>query len=294
MVVGICAAHVPGSEGSAEGRIEYPFGVASYAGTGWSSDTTSTGWTRQAPIASRVAFAPHVRLALGWPTLGAQIDPGDPVLWGGQRAQVFTTETALRERAELPLMTERGDSAWYGFVFRTSARYVPQKTMPYPNWNGVFSWHDGGYACGPAHCWAPQANISVSIATAVPRDGHWRFLVQPRISIEVYGGDVHDKEWWHHGHRWYTVRFVPGRRYEIAMGVKWGDSGDGSIEVWINGRRVVAQSGLSTLWQGLGVFPLFENYRPPGSDAAIRAANTVYYAGLVRGATRSQVSMPRG
>ena len=99
MVVGICAAHVPGSEGSADGRIEYPFGVASYAGTGWSSDTTSTGWTRQAPIASRVAFAPHVRLARGWPTLGAQIDPGDPVLWGGQRkfgGPAFAISTAMR------------------------------------------------------------------------------------------------------------------------------------------------------------------------------------------------------
>jgi hypothetical protein len=282
-----------GVDPSSSSRVEYPFGVSSYGDGGWAWDTTSTGWTRQAPEPTRVAFAPDVAVARGWPTVRAQIDPGDPALWGGQRAQVYTTDEALRQHGLPSLLTQRGDYAWYAFAFRTSTSYRPQRALPYPNWNTIFSWHDTGFDFGGAHCWAPQANVEMEIATGAPRGGGWRFFTRPRLGVEVYGGDPRDADWWHHGHRWYGPRFVPGRRYVVQMGVRWGDSGDGSMEVWINGKRLAARAHISTLWSGSNVYPIFGNYRQPASAGSISAPSAVYYGGFVRGGGRVQVGLPR-
>jgi hypothetical protein len=74
------------------------------------------------------------------------------------------------------------------------------------------------------------------------------------------------------------------------MGVKWGDAGNGSIEVWVDGIQVVPPTPVSDLWSGMNVYPLFENYRP--ASGSVTWTNDVYYGGLVSGATRAGVALP--
>jgi hypothetical protein len=245
---------------------------------------------RQAPstiISQRVVFD-GVSLVTGCNTVKAEVLPDDPVLWGGQRAQMYGSDSMLQKYGAQPsLGTSRGEYHWYSFAFSTNSAYRPQASLPYPNWNGVFSWHDSGGA--------PQANIGVSIATAQPNGiGGWAFFSQPRLAVEVYGGDPADPNWWSHGHRWYTVAFQPAHRYVVQMGVKWGDANNGSIEVWIDGQQVVAPTTLNTLWQGMGVYPVFENYRQANQNDGgyVKWTNDVYYGGLIKGASRSDVAMP--
>ncbi len=222
--------------------------------------------------------------------------PDDPVLWGGQRAQIFASDAVLQQHNEPPLTPARGEHAWYAFAFRTNNGYRPQRALPFPNWNTIFTWHDSGYACGAGHCSAPQANVAVGIATAYGHNGRWSYFARPRISIEVYGGDPHDAKWWAHGHRWYTTPFVAGRTYVVQMGITWGEANTGSIEVWINGRRAVRRTAVTNLWAGMNVYPVFENYRQPSvaTHPSVTWTNTVYYAGFVRGARRADVRLRVG
>jgi hypothetical protein len=259
---------------------------------GWMWDETSSGWIRQAPdtvLSQRVVFDDSVPVVGGCHTIRAEVQPSDPVLWGGQRAQVFTADNLLgASGSQPPLGTQRGNYQWWSFAFATNAAYRPQSRLPYPNWNSIFTWHDTG--CGSG-CSAPQANVEVNVATAQPDgSGGWSFYATPKLEVAAYGGDPADPNWWSKGRRWYTVDFVPGKRYVVQMGIRWGDHGDGSIEAWIDGKQVVPPTPVSTLWWGMGVYPVFENYR--FQNTTLTWTNDVYYGGLVKGASRADVSLP--
>jgi hypothetical protein len=275
-------------------RHVYCYGDTSYGTGGWAWDGTSLGWMRQAPstiISQRVVYD-GVPLVNGCSTIKAEVLPSDPVLWGGQRAQFYAGDSMLASHGSQPsLGASRGEYHWYSFAFSTNSAYKPQAALPNPNWNTVFAWHDTQAADGSSH---PQANIGVNIATAQPNgSGGWSFFSQPRIAIEVYGGDPSDPNWWSHGHRWYTVPFVAGQKYVVAMGVRWGDSGNGSIEVWINGQQVVPQTAVSDLWWGAGVYPIFENYRQANQNDGgyVTWTNDVYHGGFIKGASLADVAM---
>jgi hypothetical protein len=240
----------------------------------------------------RVSFDDTVTTmqAVGCHTIKAELQPNDPPL-GGQRAQFYSTDSVLglpQYGAQPSLDTNRGSYRWYAFAFTTNPGYRPQSSQRWPDWNVIYSWHD---SCDPT-C-APQANIGVDVSTATLNpDGSYTYLPSPKLSIDVLGGSTDPSLL--EQHHWYTVDFVPGQRYVVQMGVKWGDNHDGSIEVWINGQQVVPATTVSDVWQGMGVYPVFENYRQANdpNHPAVTWTNTVYYAGLVRGARRSDVRMP--
>jgi hypothetical protein len=272
-------------------RVVYCFGDPAYGSAGWQWDGTSLGWIRQAPDtvrAQRVVYDDSVPLLAGCHTIRAEVQALDPVLWGGVRAQLYATTSLLHTYGSQPaLQTGRGIYGWWGFAFATNPGYKPQSSLPNPDWNTVFSWHDTG--CGSG-CSGPQGNVELDVATAEP-DGHggWRFFSTPKLELSVYGGDPSDPNWWSKGRRWFVGDFVPGKRYEVQMGVKWGDAGDGTIELWLDGRQVVPATAVSNLWSGMNVYPLFENYRP--ADTSVTWTNDVYYGGLVSGPTRADVGL---
>ena len=58
--------------------------------------------------------------------------------------------------------------------------------------------------------------------------------------------------------------------------------------------RYVNVTNVSTLWIGRGVYPVVQNYRPHNARIGnqVTWTNSVYYGGLVKGASRGDVAIP--
>jgi hypothetical protein len=294
-------------------RHVYCLGNDEYGPDGWKWDGTSTGWIRQYPyqLPTRVSFEPSLSLmqSLGCETVKAEVRPRDLDPNGGtthQRAQLYVTDDQLAKNGrQPPLGDTRGQTSWYGFAFATNPGYTPQTGLPsgaWANWNLIFSWHDTPLA----GVWA-QANIQLVVATTGPASGsaavscgaRYSRLAQPRLSVEINGGNQDDPGWYvddadNTCRRYFGPAFVPGRTYHVTMEVTWGDHRKGAVRLWIGDDRVVDEDRIDDMWYGAAgqasVYPVFENYRPYSPGLAV--PNVVYYGGLVKGATAGDVETP--
>jgi polysaccharide lyase-like protein len=285
-----------GGPTSSANRRVYCLGSPTFGTGGFAYHNTSGGWVRQFPqgLPERVSFDSSVPVmtGLGCSTIKAELQANDPDPNGGttvQRAQLYTTDSLLASHGnQPPLGTVRGNYRWYSFAFATNSGYRPQNSSALPNYNFIFSWHQSVADGTP--------NIIFDVASVEgPCGGPAKALAQPRIGIELNGGDL--KKFPYNGatcRRFFGPTFVAGARYTVEMGVKWADDGTGSFEIWINGQQVANVANVSTLWQGQTVYPIFQNYRPGKSMIGdlITWTNTVYYAGLVAGASRANVALP--
>jgi hypothetical protein len=291
----------------------YCLGGANYGSNGWLYDGTAGGWVRQYPysLPQRVSFdnSVDVMQSLGCDTVKAELQPTDPDTSGGtgaQRAQLYVTDDQLAKYGGQPALGDRrGDTTWYGFAFATNPGYKPQTGLSngsWANWNLIFSWHNtpiGG-------AWGPQANIQIVVATTAPANGSSAVScgaayspVQSRLSVEVNGGNQDDAQWYNEDadntcRRYFGPAFVPGHVYRIEMAVTWGDHKSGAVHLWIDGTDVVNVSGIDNMWYSsagqAGLYPVFENYRP--YSPSIGSTNDVYYGGLVKGSSLTDVRVP--
>ncbi len=298
------------SQASPSRRV-YCFGDAAHSTNGWYSNGTSHGWFRQGyagTLAERVVYDDSVDVmhSLGCHTVRADIRPNDPDANGGrsnQRAQLYATDATLAHHGGQPsLEAKAGKTSWYGFAFATNPGYVPHYDRVQGNWNAIFSWHDA-----PINgVWAPLANILLEVATIGPKKGReyrcavgLRKLVKARLGIQLNGGDLNDRNWPRETSRATCRRylgpvFTPGRRYRVQMRVKWGAYMDGALEVWIDGTKYVDVKRVSNVWYrgskvDSGIYPVFENYSFYDPSLPTRS---VYYGGLIKGASRSDVDVP--
>jgi hypothetical protein len=296
------------------GRHVFCLGDSDFGGNGWRYDGTANGWIRQYPsgLPQRVSFdnSVNVMRSVGCDTIKAELQPNDPDTNGGttvQRAQLYVDDAQLAKYGRQPALGDtRGETTWYGFAFATNAGYTPQTGKADgtgANWNLIFSWHNT-----PVRgVWGPQANIQLVVATTAPSNGatavscggQYTTLSQPRLSIELTGGNQDDSRWFVDDsdstcRRYFGPVFQPGHVYRVAMAVKWGDHKSGALKVWIDGTEVTNVSGIDNLWYGAagqaGLYPVFENYRP--YSFAIRSINDVYYGGLIKGTSLDDVQVP--
>jgi hypothetical protein len=197
-------------------------------------------------------------------TIRLEVHGGD-TLWGGERADVFYGGGASPSPPGAPGVRE-GAYQWWAWSTRTAPDYRPQRTSPY--WNILMDFHGTGDA--------PQANVFVGVDA-----------LTSRLFVATSGGDPADPRWQSHAFRRDVVAFVPGKRYDFALGIRWSsDARIGSIEAWVNGARVVAPHHVATLWRGQEAYPKLANYRAPN---AATWPNVVYHAGFRRAATRRAV-----
>lgn len=273
----------------------YCFGDSSYGVGGWLYDGTSAGWIRQYPSgnAGRVSFdgSVDVMRSVGCGTVKAEIQPTDLSSNGGtdvQRAQLYTSDQLLAQYGNHPsLDTQAGMTTWYGFAFSTNAGYQPFSGSSFPNWNTIFTWHPGGSAGGGTGLgvWTRDYNSSNCISGLKPfADG------APHLGFSLDGGDP--SVWPNSGStclRFAGPTFVPGHVYRVAMKVTWSSSNSGALQLWIDGTQYVDVNNVSTLFSGQGIYPLFENYRPYTTSLP---TNDVFYGGLLKGASLSDVSVP--
>jgi hypothetical protein len=233
--------------------------TARYDAAGFWSDA-SNGWVRQQAGPNRIAVDPGVRLLPRVHTIRLEVHPGDN-LWGGERADVF-----YGGQTPAQLGIAEGRTQWWGWSTRTAPTYRAQTR--YAKWNVLMDFHNTATA--------PQANIAFAVDAATNR-----------LAFDVYAGDPHDPHWSSHGVHRLLDRFVPGKRYDFALGVHWStDQRLGWVEVWVNGHRAVARTATATLWAGQLAYPKFANYRAPGASSW---TNTVWDAGLRQASTRRTV-----
>jgi len=292
-------------------RRVYCFGDPGHGTNGWQSDGTSLGWIRQGyagALAERVVYDDSVEVmqSLGCHTVRAEIQANDPDANGGtsnQRAQLYANDSTLAQSGGQPsLDAKMGKTSWYGFAFATNSGYVPHYHPVFGNWNAIFSWHNA-----PINgVWGPLANIMLEVATIGPRKGReykcgvpLRKLSQPRLNIQINGGDQDDTTWPSEGRRLTCRRylgpaFTAGHRYRVQMRVRWGAHMGGALQVWIDGTKYVDVRRVSNMWYrgstvDNGIYAVFQNYSYYNASLPTRS---VYYGGLIRGASLSDVGIP--
>jgi hypothetical protein len=233
----------------------------------------------------------QVMQGVGCATVKAELQPTDLSSNGGtdvQRAQLYSTDTlAAKYGAQPGFEADPGKTMWYGFAFSTSAGYQPYTFSPYPNWNTVFTWHPGGSApsgLGLA-IWTQAYNTTNCNSGNKPfADG------QPHLGLTLDGGDP--TGWPNTGGnclRYAGPTFVPGHLYRVAMKIGWSSSGTGELQLWIDGVQYVGATGISTMFSGQGVYPMFQNYRPYSTSLP---TNDIFYGGLIKGSSLADVTIP--
>lgn len=289
-----------GSAASSSGqRHVYCFGDPAFGTGGWEGDGTSAGWERQGQpttLADRVVYDDSVRVmqSVGCHTIRAQIDPADRGDGDGTRVQ----RAQIKHDPSSSFGITPGKTRWYGFAFTTDAQYRPFDGSY--NFNNVFSLHSSANG-------GPQAPINLLIARYGPAphtSTMWlaqRRLIQlrqPRLAVCTYGGDAADADWPNEDGR-FTARcyagpvFVPARLYRVQMRITWGAQKNGAFQIWTNGRRWVDAHRVSNMWYrgtdiDTQIYPIFQNYR--GYSTTVPAAS-VYYGGLITGASRRDVTV---
>jgi hypothetical protein len=269
-------------------------GEPAYGSGGFKWDGTSTGWLRQygsEPYAkpSMVTFDDRVDVmnSLGCHTIKAEIHPHDPTTNNGtvQRAQI------IFDHGPSAIGAIRGQTWYYGWAFATNPAYTAQHSTTWPQFNVIMSWH--GTRGSPYF-----SGTGTIISTLNERNDGSTFPYADKkyhLMFDSVGTDCTGKhsQWHIHDPR----PFQPGHRYVIQEEIRWGDSHDGGMAVWVDGRQILHwTTGLSNMACGYGVYPVFENYRP--ADALIgnllSGTNDAYYGGLIKGTTLSDVAIPRG
>jgi hypothetical protein len=307
-------------------RYVYCFGDPIWGGSstdpGWWYDGTSTGWVRQASVSlsQRVVYDDSVTTmqsvtgSYGQPgtsgpchTVKAEIQPNDynpnQLPSNAQRATVYLSDDNATNSffgSQPAISPQAGQAFWYGFNFTTNPGFVPHYDPVFGNWNGVFAWHDGNAG-------APLAPIGLGIATLGPASGASEYtcgssmvkLAQPRLEVDLTGGDLGNPDWASDGsngtntcRRYQGPVFQPGHLYHVQMSVKWDANQQGTLQVFIDGTKYVDVGGVSTMWRSgstsdPATYPIFQNYRI--YDAGL-PVNDVYYGGLIKGSTQFDVT----
>jgi hypothetical protein len=288
---------------------------------GWWYNDTSAGWGRQFPpgLPQRVSFDDSVSVmqsvtdAAGQPchTVKAEIQPHDVDARGGtsnQRAQLASDSSRMTGAfyGSQPALTPvPGQNWWYGFAFATNPGYTPHYDPTFGNWNSIFSWHN--WYIGNSY--GPLAPINLEVATIGPSTGENSYmcgstmtkLFQPRLEVQLNGGNEDDPNWPKEDgqltcRRYLGPVFQPGHLYRVQMYLNWDATMHGALQVWIDGTRYVDVSGISNMWYSgstidQNMYPIFENYR--AYDTTL-PTNDVYYGGLIRGSTQTDVAIRPG
>jgi hypothetical protein len=296
IAVSLTACYVPPS--ASRYRHVFCLGDPYYGTGGFQWDGTRTRWARQygtepSPKASMVAFdnSVDVMKIVGCNTVRATIQPHDPTTNNGtvQRAQLISgdREQALAHAPSFGAV--RGQTWYYGWAFSTNADYQVQNSATWPQFNVIMSWHgtDGAPYFAGTGTLISTLNQWHNGTTFPYADG------RPRLMFDSLGTDCSGtrRQWHFHD----PAPFRPGHRYVIQQKIKWGDSRDGGMAIWVDGRQVVPwTTGLSNMACGYGLYPVFENYRPANGRIGniIRRTNSVYYGGLVKGISLADVTIP--
>jgi hypothetical protein len=277
----------------------YCLGDSSYGLGGFLYGGTSTEWLPQygqspTPKPSMVAFDNSVDVmnALGCQTIRAEIQPNDPTTDNGtsQRAQLFSDDTKQAKHGLPSFGATRGQTWYYGFAFSTNQSYRAQDAWNWPDWNNIFIWHGtaGASFCGIAVAVSTKENLN-GMGYAPFADG------QPHLSLDVWGNSSANPSKIQEWHLYDPNPFQAGHRYRISMKVLWGDSNTGGVQWWVDGAQASSwTTGVSDMSVGYGLYPIFENYRPANAQMnnMVTWTNTVFYAGLVKGSSLADVSIP--
>ena len=86
--------------------------------------------------------------------------------------------------------------------------------------------------------------------------------------------------------RWTVATLQLGQWYDFVLHVRWSSNPHrGYVSLWLNGRQVIGQTTLATLYVGERAYLKQGFYRAPSS-----LTTTIYHAGMRRGSSRASVS----
>jgi len=186
------------------------------------------------------------------------VRPGDnPIHSTGERAEAVAS---VEQTGSEPNAT-----AWYGW----STYFPPDFSAPADSWNIFTQWH-GTLSDGCPPNLAFEANA---------RSGKWI------ISLTARGGRLSgcmppSKR------RWTVATLQLGQWYDFVLHVRWSSNPHrGYVSLWLNGRQVIGQTTLATLYVGERAYLKQGFYRAPSS-----LTTTIYHAGMRRGSSRASVS----
>jgi hypothetical protein len=293
------------------------YAAMTFNGNGWWADGTSTYWLRQygtgpVPKPSMVSFddSPgNVMESVGCHSVAATIAPNDPTTGGGtvQRAQIISDDgdqSSVNVNGPSFGMTA-GSAYYYGFAFETNPDYVAENSSPF--FNTLMTFHPGGasqYSGGTLEdsAYGPFNDHGTANPSDDTYGNPWTDCTNPVAGVcghlvfqiagqrNCSGTPTNEQRWFNDPHP-----FVPGERYVIQAHITWASNDHGAATVWINGTQVGDLTGISTLACGDTPYPVLENYRPyptyvNGSETT--HTNTVWYGGLIRGNTLTDVAIP--
>lgn len=180
------------------------------------------------------------------------VHPGDvPIGASGERAEVYY-ETGEREGVE---------SFWrWSAYFPSSGRSSPETS-----WNVFTQWHQsvsGGVQ-----------PLSFEITNRGSRE--W-------FHVRSWGGDAEAPT----RRDWRLASVERDRWYDFALRVRWASDGNGLLEVWLDGRRVIGPVAGPTLYRGEDVY-IKQGYYRGVSDVT----SEVYIAGTQRGRSLADVGV---
>jgi hypothetical protein len=274
----------------------------------------------------------NVMQGLGCHSIGASIAPNDPGTCESsctppdvQRAQIISEDniSTLQGVAAPDYGMRNGQTWYYSVPFRTNAGWVGENSDP--SFNGVLTFHPGGVGgqgsgTGSGTCCEFGVNVNAygpwghsqntgqgskeadcpAVAPFTTECMHMTFSTEGGYKCgRGFDSGTHDPHWITD-----PDPFVPGKRYVITVRIKWAYGGatpSGSMEIWVNGTEIGAFTNIATLDCGDVAYPNLENYRPshqyaPGAinvnGGPYPSTNTVWYGGLVKGASWNDVQVP--
>ena len=128
------------------------------------------------------------------------------------------------------------------------------RSNPNSTWNVFTQWHHSG-----------TSGVSPVLFEVHNKSGH------ERLRFSVRGGDQARPQ----RRAWVLEPLVRGKWYEFVLRVRWAADRKGTVQLWVNARRVVSAVGLPTLYGGQSVYLKQGFYRAPSSlTTALYVAGT--------------------
>jgi hypothetical protein len=171
------------------------------------------------------------------------VSAGDvPIGTSGERAQVYVGQSLTNGFS--------GRDVWYAW----STMIAPGSVLDSGKWNDLTSWHQTGPVC--------PAPVHVAIR------GSTRML-----RLDAWGGSLTAANCSNPFRKSWTLGTLDfGKWYDFVFHVTWSSNPKvGSVEMWINGRQVLAPRHAATLYTGQGV------YLKQGLDRGGADGKTVVY-----------------
>jgi hypothetical protein len=181
----------------------------------------------------------------------------NPIHSTGERAEAVASVEQTGSKPET--------SAWYGW----STYFPPDFQAPPESWNIFTQWH-GVLSDGCPPNLAFEANAF---------SGSWR------ISFRARGGRLQECTP-SSDEKWDVASLQLGRWYDFVLHVRWSSNPHlGFVALWVDGRQVVPQTALATLYVGERSYLKQGFYRAPSPLTSI-----VYHAGMRRGSSYASVA----